>query len=82
MSDDVRSMELNAADYLVPDGVEQLLAFTRKRLSIRELDLETEAVQNYVNDMLRKRGETLTTYINAEETSYRKLQRTLEESMG
>ena len=42
MSDDVRSMELNSAEYLVPDGVEQLLAFIKKRLNLRELDLETE----------------------------------------
>ena len=43
MSDDVRSMELNSADYLVPDGIERLLAFIKRRLNIRELDLETEA---------------------------------------
>ena len=30
MSDDARSMELNAGDYMLPDGVEQLLAFIRK----------------------------------------------------
>ena len=29
---------------------------------------------------MRKRGETLTKYINAEETAYRKLQRTLNEA--
>ena len=67
MSDDVRSMELSSADYLVPDGVELLLAFIRKRLNIRELDLDTEAFLNYFNDMMRKRGDTLTKYINAEE---------------
>ena len=43
MSDDVRSMELNSADYLVPDGIERRLAFIKRRLNIRELDLETEA---------------------------------------
>ena len=31
--------------------------------------------------MMRKRGDTLTKYINAEETAYRKLQRTLTEAM-
>ena len=77
MSDDVRSMELNSADYAVPDGVERLLAFIKKRLNIRELDLETEVFRKYFDQMMRKRGETLIKYINAEETAYRKLQRTL-----
>ena len=36
------------------------MASIRKILNIRELDLETEAFQKYFNDMLRKRGETLT----------------------
>ena len=31
--------------------------------------------------MMRKRGETLTKYINAEDIAYRKLQRTLKEAM-
>ena len=31
--------------------------------------------------MMRKKGETLTKYINAEETAYRKLQRVLKEAM-
>ena len=66
MSDDVRIMELSSADYLVPDGVELLLAFIRKRLSIRELDLDTEAFHKYFNDMMRKRGDTLTNYIHVE----------------
>ena len=81
VSDVVRSMELNSADYAVPDGVERLLAFIKKRLNIRELDLETEVFQKYFNSMMRKRGETLIKYINAEETAYRKLQRTLKEAM-
>ena len=46
MSDDARNMELSAADYLVPDGVGQLLVFIRKRLNIRELDLEAEAFEH------------------------------------
>ena len=82
MSDGVRSMELNSADYAVPDGVERLLAFSKKRWDIRELDLETEVFQKYFNSMMRKRGETLIKYVNAEETAYRKLQRTLKEAMG
>ena len=57
------------------------MAFIRKRLNIRELDLETEVFHKYVHDMLRNRGETLTKYINAEEIVYRKLQRTLKEAM-
>ena len=81
MIDDVRSMELNSVDYLVPDGIERLLAFITRRLNIRELDLETEAFKKYFNGMMRKRGETLTKYINADETAYRKLQRTLREAM-
>ena len=81
MSDDVRSMEMNSAEYQVPDGVERLLAFIKRRLNIRELDLETEVFKKYFNDMMRKRGETLTKYINAEETAYRKLQHTLREAM-
>ena len=31
--------------------------------------------------MMRKKGETLTKYINAEEAAYRKLQRVLKEAM-
>ena len=81
MIDDVRSVELNSANYLVPDGVEQLLTFIRKRLNIRELDLETEAFQKYFNDLMIKRGETLTKYINAAERAYSKLQRTVKEAM-
>ena len=46
MSDDVRSMELNSSDYLTEDGVERLLDFIKKRLNIRDLDLETEVFQN------------------------------------
>ena len=68
---------MSSSDYQVDDGVELLLAFIRKRLNIRELDLETEVFKKYFNDMMRKRGETLIKYINAEETAYRKLQRTL-----
>ena len=71
MSDDARSMELNAGDYLLPGGVEKLLAFIRKRLNIRDLDLETEAFDKYFNNMMRRKGETLTKYINAEGTAYR-----------
>merc|ERR1712016_551856 len=74
-------MEMNSGDYQVPDGVERLLAFIKRRLNIRELDLETEVFKKYFNDMMRKRGETLIKYINAEETAYRKLQRTLKEAM-
>ena len=81
MSYDVRSMEWNSAEYLVPDGIERLSALIKKRLNIRELDLETEVFKKYFNDIIRKRGETLTKYINAEDTSYRKLQRTLKEAM-
>ena len=39
MVEDVRSMELNSADYQVSIGVELLLAFIRTTLNIRELDL-------------------------------------------
>ena len=82
MSGDARSMELNAAEYLGPDGVEKLLAFIRKRLNIRDLDLETEAFDRYFNKMTRQKGETLTKYIHAEEIAYRKLQRILKEAMA
>ena len=81
MSDDARSMEFNAGDDLLPDGVEKLLAFIRKRLKIRDLDLETEAFDKYFNKMIRRNGETLTKYIHAEEIAYRKLQRVLKEAM-
>ena len=80
MSDDARSIELNVGDYQVQDGVELLLAFIRKRLNIRDLDLETEAFDTYFNHMIRKRGETLNKYTDAEETAYRKLQRALKEA--
>ena len=63
--------------YQVDDGVEQLLAFIRKRLHITDLHLETEAFEKYFTHLARKKGETLTKYINAEETVYRKLQRIL-----
>ena len=81
VSDAVHNMELKPADYLVPDGVEQPLACVEKILNIRALDLETEVFQKYFNDMMRKRGETLIKYINAEETAHHKLQRTLKEAM-
>ena len=80
-SDDVRSMELNSAEYQTPDGVERLLAFIKKRLNIRELDLETEVFKKYFDGIVRRRGETLIKYIHAEEQAYRKLQRTLKEAM-
>ena len=81
MHDDARSIELSAADYLDLDGVEKLLASIWKMLNIRDLDLETEAFDKYFNNMMRRKGETLTKYINAEETAYRKLQRVLKEAM-
>ena len=60
MSDDARSMELRSGYYLVEDGIEQLLAFIRQRLNIRDLDLETEAFEKYFNQWARtKRGDTL-----------------------
>ena len=77
MSDDARSMELSSADYLVDDGIEKLLELIRRRLNIRDLDLETEAFDKYFNHMMRKKGETLTKYINVEEVAYRQLQRVL-----
>ena len=80
MSEDARSMELSAADYMTADGVEKLLEFIRKRLNIRDLDLETEAFDKYFNKMTRQRGETLHKYIHAEEMAYRKLQRILKEA--
>ena len=80
-SEDVRSMELNSAEYQTPDGVERLLAFIKKRLNIRELDLETEVFKKYFDGIVRKRGETLIKYTHAEEQAYRKLQRTLKEAM-
>ena len=66
---------------MIPDGVETLLAFIRKRLNIRDLDLETEAFDKYFNKMMRRKGGTLTKYIHAEEIAYRKLQRVLKEAM-
>ena len=77
MRDDAKAMELNATDFQVDDGVEQLLRFIRKRLHITDLNLETEAFDKYFAQLARKKGETLMTYINAEETAYRKLQRIL-----
>ena len=74
-------MELGSHEYLVPDGIEQLLAFFKTRLNIRELDMETDTFKKYFHDMMRRRGETLTKYMNAAETAYRKLQRTLKEAM-
>ena len=77
MSEDARAMELLGSDYQVDDGVDQLLAFIRKRLHITDLNLETEAFEKYFTHLVRKKGETLMKYINAEETAYRKLQRVL-----
>ena len=81
MSDGARSIELSVADYLVSGGVEKRLAFIRTRLNIRDLDLETEAFDKYFNNMVRRKGDTLTKYNNAVETAYRKLQRVLKEAM-
>ena len=74
MSEDARSMELSAADYMTADGVEKLLEFIRKRLNIRDLDLETEAFDKYFNNMTRQRGETLHKYIHAEDSPQKKFQ--------
>ena len=57
------------------------MACIRKRLNIRELFIDTEVFHKYFHDMMRKRGETLTKYINVEETDYRKLLHTLKEAM-
>ena len=81
LKEDVLTMELDANEYLVPVAIEKLLAFLKKRLNIRELDMETDTFKKYLNDMMIRRGETLTKYMNAEETAYRKLQRTLKEAM-
>merc|ERR1712235_200856 len=74
-------MELNSAEFQTSDGVARLLTFTKKRLNIRELDLETEVFKKYFDGIVRRRGETLVKYIHAEELAYRKLQRTLKEAM-
>ena len=64
MSDDARSMDLRASDYQVDDGVEQFLAFIRRRLRITDLSLETGAFDKYFKKFARKKGETLMTYIS------------------
>ena len=81
MSDDARAIELLGNDYMTDDGVEQLLAFIRKRLHITDLSLETEAFDTHVNQLVRKKGETLMKYVNAEESAHRKLQRVLKDAM-
>ena len=81
MSDDTRSMELKPSEYLVDDGVENILELIRKRLNIRDLDLETEVFQTYFKGLMRKRGETSTKHIHAEEAAYRTFQRVLKEAM-
>ena len=80
MSDDAKAMELRAGDYQVDDGVEKLLTFIKKRLHITDLSLETEAFDRYFNKLIRRRGETLTKFVNAEESAYRKLQRVLKQA--
>ena len=45
MQEDARAMELLGRDFLIDDGVEQLLSFLRKRLHITDLNLETEAFE-------------------------------------
>ena len=45
MQEDARAMELLGQDFLVDDGVEQLLLFLWKRLHITDLNLETEAFE-------------------------------------
>ena len=81
MSDDARAIELLGTDCMTDDGVEQRLAFIRKRLHITDLSLETEAFDKYFNQLARKIGETLMKYVNAEESAYRKLQRVLTDVM-
>ena len=73
LSDAFRSMELNAAEYYTPDGVERLLDFIKRRLDIRELDLETEDFKNQFDDIARRRGETLIKFIHAQEQAHRNI---------
>ena len=49
--DDALTMELD--EYLVPDGIEKLLAFLKKRLNIRELDME-----RHIQEVLQPYDET------------------------
>ena len=81
MSEDARAMDLHRSDSQVDDGVEKLLALIRQRLHITDLNLETEAFEEYLHQLARAKGETFMKYINAEESAYRKLQRVLKDAL-
>ena len=53
MSGDARSMAITSPDYLDDDGVERLLACIRRRLNIRDVGLETDAFEKFLNHMMR-----------------------------
>ena len=57
------------------------MAFIRNLIHITDLSFETEAFDKYFTHLVRKKGETLMKYINAEESAYRKLQRVLKDAM-
>ena len=58
MRDDARSVDLQSSDYQVDNGVEKLLSLIRQRLHITDINLETEALYKYFNQLARKKGET------------------------
>ncbi len=55
MRDDAKAMDLNATEFQVSDGVEQLLKLIRKRLHITDLSLETEAFDKYFAQLARNK---------------------------
>jgi len=75
-------MEPRSSDFMVDDddGAGKLLSFIRHRLHITDLSLETDAFENFFTHLALKKGKTLMKYINVEDTSYRRLQRVLEDA--
>ena len=78
---DAQAMELSSSAFQTEDGIERLLKLIQTRLNITDFQLETESFSKLFDKLERRRGDTITKYINAEEAAYRKLQSVLKEAL-
>ena len=69
MLEDCQRMELDANDYLVPDGIDKLLMVVQKRINLTDHTFEKEAFETYFHPISRSRGESFVRYKNEEETA-------------
>ena len=77
--DDFQRQELDSSVYAKDSGVDDLMAFLKKRINITDLQIEKQCFEEYFYKL--KRGkDSYNKYQNDEEAAYRKLQRVLKES--